>query len=115
MTVEEIDGCSSNVGRARLAEDFRDMHGPDPESCGRAREPREVAHIVRRRTSLKTWGLLRKLAGDCSRSSGGAVTQTSDRHTRHSVASVPVKRLEQPLRHTRGRVPTRLREYRARV
>ena len=37
-----------------LAEDFGAMHGPDPESCGRAREPREVAHIVRRRTSLKT-------------------------------------------------------------
>jgi hypothetical protein len=54
VTVEEIDGCSSNVGRARLAEDFRGMHGPDPESCGRARSPREVAHLERRRTSLKT-------------------------------------------------------------
>ena len=54
VTVEETDGCSSNVGRARLAEDFRGMRGPDPESCGRAREPREVAHLVRRRTSLKT-------------------------------------------------------------
>ena len=51
VTVEETDGCSSNVGRARLAEDFRGMRGPDPESCGRAREPREVAHLVRRRPS----------------------------------------------------------------
>ena len=44
------------MGRARLPEDVRGMHGPDHESCRRARdrEPREVAHIVRRRTSLKT-------------------------------------------------------------
>ena len=35
--------------------------------------------------------LLRNLAGTRSRPSVGAVTQTSDRHTRHSVASVPVK------------------------
>ena len=54
VTVEEIDGFSSNVGRARLAEDFRGMHGPDPESCGRVRKPREATHLVRRRMALKT-------------------------------------------------------------
>ena len=54
VTVEETDGCSSNVGRARLAEDFRGMHGPDPESCGHVSKPREATHLVRRRMALKT-------------------------------------------------------------
>ena len=38
-----------------------------------------------------------------------------DRNTRHSVASVSVKPLEQPLRHARAESPTRLRARRARV
>ena len=29
------------------------MHGPDPEACGRARKPREVAHLLRQRMALK--------------------------------------------------------------
>ena len=54
VTVEDIDGCSSNMGRARLAEDFSGMHRPDHASRAgvRAREPREVAllaHLLRRR------------------------------------------------------------------
>ena len=48
VRVEEIDGCSSNGGRARPADDFHGVHGPDPESCGRARSTREVAHLLRR-------------------------------------------------------------------
>ena len=36
VRVEEIDGCSSDGGRARPADDFRGIHGSDPESCGRA-------------------------------------------------------------------------------
>ena len=81
------------MGRTRLPEDFRGMRGPDPELCGRARSPREVAHLVRRRTSqfIAQGLLLRKLVGDSVRPSAGAVTQTSDRRTRHSVASAPIK------------------------
>ena len=55
VRVEEIDGCSSDGGRARPAEDFRGVHGPDHVSTfgfGRARSTRAVAHLVRRRTSL---------------------------------------------------------------
>ena len=52
VRVEEIDGCSSNGGRAKRArparEDFRGVHGPDPESRRRARSTREVAHLLRR-------------------------------------------------------------------
>ena len=49
--IKLLPGCSSNAngGRARPAEDFRGVHGPDPESCGRARSTREVDHLVRRR------------------------------------------------------------------
>ena len=91
VRVEEIDGCSSNGGRARPADDFHGVHGPDPESCGRARSTREVAHLLRRRDVARDL-LLRKLAvGDSNRPSVGAVTQTSDRGTRHSVASATVK------------------------
>ena len=90
VRVEEIDGCLSNGGRARPADDFHGVHGPDPESCGRARSTREVAHLLRRRDVARDL-LLRKLAGDSNRPSVGAVTQTSDPCTRHSVASAQVK------------------------
>ena len=62
VRVEEIDGCWSNGGRARPADDFHGVHGPDPESCGRARSTREVAHLLRRRDVARDL-LLRKLLG----------------------------------------------------
>ena len=68
----------------------RGMHRPDPESCGRARSTREVAHLVRRRDVARDL-LLRKLLCTTARPSVGAVTQTSDLCTRHSVASAQVK------------------------
>ena len=37
-------------------------NGPDPESCGRARSTREVAHLLRRRDVARDL-LLRKLLG----------------------------------------------------
>ena len=48
VTVEETDGCSSNVGRARLPEDFRGIRGPDPERV------RACAQAESRRMALKT-------------------------------------------------------------
>ena len=57
VTVEETDGCSSNVGRTRLPEDFRGMRGPDPELCGTVRARRERSPILcaggHRNSSLK--------------------------------------------------------------
>ena len=87
VRAEEIDGCSSNGGRARPADDFRGMHGPDPESCGRARSTREVAHLLRRRDVARDL-LLRKLLGTRSPPSVGAVTQTSDRRRRTRLSII---------------------------
>ena len=55
---------ATGVGRARPADDFRGMHGPDPGSCERARSTREVAHLLRRRDVARDLLLLRKLVGD---------------------------------------------------
>ena len=56
MFEDRATGCRAR-GLARPADDFRGIHGPDPESCGRARSTREVAHLLRRRTSLETCAL----------------------------------------------------------
>ena len=90
VRVEEIDGCSSDGGRTRPADDFRGIHGPDPESCGRARSTREVAHLLRRRDVARDL-LLRKLVGTRSPPSVGAVLRAIRYDTRHSAASVITK------------------------
>ena len=108
VRVEEIDGCSSNGGRARPADDFHGVHGPDPESCGRARSTREVAHLLRRRDVARDL-LLRKLVGSTDRPSVGAVLSRLDENTRHGVASVSAKPLGQPLRHAGAVLHKRLR------
>ena len=70
-------------------------------SSARAERGRRAPADINDRSLIAQDLLLRKLAGTCSRPSVVAVTQTSDRHTRHycgECAGLPVKRLEQPLR-----------------
>ena len=90
VRVEDIDGCSSDGGKTRPADDFRGIHGPDPESCGRARSTREVAHLLRRRDVARDL-LLRKLLGTRSPPSVGAVLRAIRYDTCHTAASVITK------------------------
>ena len=90
--VKELVGDPSDRGRVRPADDVQCVHRTDADAYGVPRAPGEVDLFVRRRAADGARVLLlRKLLCSTARPSVGAVTQTSDLCTRHSVAIAQVQ------------------------
>ena len=71
------------------ADDFRGMHRPDPESCGRARSTREVAHLVRRRDAARE-------TCSCGNACGYLFSGVRWSYDIRSVSCVPVTQSKSP-------------------